>query len=68
MSDDDEAARSERARRLREEIERVKGNRPPEDDAAGPPSPQEFVERRMRELAERDERERSEPGGPERDA
>jgi hypothetical protein len=47
--EDDEHARQERARRLREEIEiRKTGREPP-----GPPrSPNEFVERRMREEAE----------------
>jgi hypothetical protein len=51
---DEEKARAERARRLRQAIEeRAKGKRP------GPPrTPREFVEERMRKLAEKSKKER----------
>ena len=49
---DDEQARRERARRLREEIEELKSGRPPDEP---PSSPREFVERLTEREAEPDE-------------
>ncbi len=51
---DDEKASAERARRLREEIGRRAGDKPP-----GPPrTPHDFVEERMRKLAKESKEER----------
>jgi hypothetical protein len=56
VTEDDEAARAERAKSLREEIAGLKSGRPSEDDVASSDGeakerPRDFVERRMSELA-----------------
>lgn len=56
MASDDDASRKARAERLRKQIARVtkkpaRGQPvPPPAEPPRPPSPREFVERRMREL------------------
>lgn len=60
MSIEDEAARKARAKRIRADIDAMTGTVPPEETAAAEPpaatpkpeSPRDFVQRRMREVAE----------------
>jgi hypothetical protein len=60
MTQEDEEARRARAERLREEIEALREGQGQERAGAhAPESPREFVERRMRELAEEEEEEES---------
>jgi len=60
MSNDDEAARKARARRLRDQIDQIAKGEPEaekseqESPPAGSESPREFVHRRMRELDKKD--------------
>ncbi|MBD0319926.1 MAG: hypothetical protein ICV87_06320 [Gemmatimonadetes bacterium] len=55
MSSDDEAARIERARRLRREAESLvhpEGEPPGPEVPAEPETPRDFIHRRMREIEE----------------
>jgi hypothetical protein len=60
MATDDEAARKERARRLREQIGRLKTARPgqqgeeQESPARRPKTPRDFIEEKMRESEEKE--------------
>jgi len=59
MSTEDEAARQARAKRLRADIDTLTGARPPEaTESADQPveTPRDFIHRRMREIAEEEER------------
>jgi hypothetical protein len=64
MAEDDEAARKSRADKLREQISRLKnrGDAGNEEETAQPghahpaKSPRDFIEERMRELAEEEKR------------
>lgn len=58
---DDEQARRERAKRLREAVQEIASDRP-----RRPSSPRDFTEQRAREAAA-EERERVDPGGGEDD-
>jgi hypothetical protein len=52
---DDAQARRERAATIREQLEQLKSDAAPEEEAArpeGPESPREFIERKMRERDE----------------
>ncbi len=58
MSSDDEGARIERARRLREEIASLEEDGdgvPDSTPSSEPESPRDFIHRRMREEAERED-------------
>jgi len=62
--DDDEAARAERARKLREEVDRIARGEPepvPEDESA-----RDFIERRMKEEREAEDA-ADEPDAPDGD-
>ncbi len=67
MTDDGRSASAERARRLREQIDRLKSGtaKPTDPRTEGPERPRDFVERRMREIAirGRDRRGRDRSGG-----
>jgi hypothetical protein len=57
--------REARARRLREDIERIKSGGPPAgEEPPGAESPREFVERRMRELETGEKDDPDEGSGP----
>jgi hypothetical protein len=69
MTPDDETARKARADRLRKQIDAMTGAAQPAaapeesaaagestDAAAAPPSPREFIQKRMRELKEKEQK------------